>query len=68
MRIKNGKITEGVFGKSEISSVVQKTWFQYGSNETQNFIDDLQRMILQFLMRHGYTVSIKDTSYVRRSS
>lgn len=61
MKIKNGKITEGIFGKSEISSVVQKTWFQYGSNETQNFIDDLQRMILQFLMRYGYTVSIKDT-------
>ena len=61
MKIQNGQILDGVFGKSEIATIVQKTWFQYGSNETQSFIDDLQRMILQFLMRHGYTVGIKDT-------
>lgn len=61
MRIRNGMLTHGVLGKSDISAIIQKTWFQYGSYETQNFIDDLQRMILQFLMRHGFTVSIKDT-------
>ena len=61
MRIYNGLLTNGIFGKSEIAAIIQKTWFQYGSKETQNFIDDLQRMILQFLMRYGYTVGIKDT-------
>jgi len=61
MRIHNGQITDGVFGKPEIASIIQKTWFQYGSKETQNFIDDLQRMILQFLMRYGFTISIGDT-------
>lgn len=60
-RIKNGLITNGVFGKSEIDSIIQKTWFQIGNKETQNFIDDLQRMILHWLMRYGFTVSIKDT-------
>ncbi|BCS83028.1 DNA-directed RNA polymerase subunit 1 [Cotonvirus japonicus] len=60
-RIKNGDLLVGTLGKSEISKIIQKTWFQYGSQETQFFIDDLQRMILQFLMRYGYTVSIKDT-------
>lgn len=61
MRIVNGFITDGIFGKSEIAAIIQKTWFQYGSTETQNFIDDLQRMILQWLMRYGYTVSISNT-------
>lgn len=61
LRIRNGMITNGVFGKSEIAAIIQKTWFQSGSLQTQNFIDDLQRMILQWLMRYGYTVSIKDT-------
>lgn len=61
MRIINGLIMNGTFGKSEIAAIIQKTWFQYGSKETQNFIDDLQRMILQWLMRYGYTVGISDT-------
>ncbi|AEQ60694.1 DNA directed RNA polymerase (II) subunit 1 [Acanthamoeba castellanii mamavirus] len=61
LKIKNGELTDGTLGKSEISSILQRIWFQYGSKETQEFIDDAQRMILQFLMRYGYTVSIKDT-------
>lgn len=61
MKVQNGQVLDGTFGKSEIAAIIQKTWFQYGSNETQSFIDDLQRMILQFLMRYGYTVGIKDT-------
>lgn len=63
MRIINGLITDGVFGKSQIAEIIQKTWFQYGGRVTQNFIDDLQRMILQFLMRNGYTISIKDIAF-----
>lgn len=61
MRIYNGLITNGVFRKSEIATILQKTWFQYGSQITQNFLDNLQHMILQFLMIHGFTVGIKDT-------
>ena len=61
MRIYNGLIKSGTLNKGEIGSIIQKIWFQYGSKETQNFIDDLQRMILQFLMRQGYTIGIKDT-------
>ena len=60
MRIHNGMLTDGVLGKSDISTILQKTWFQYGSKETQEFIDDLQRMILQFLLRYGYTAGMKD--------
>ncbi|AVL94696.2 directed RNA polymerase (II) subunit 1 [Moumouvirus australiensis] len=60
LRIRNGQLLDGRLGKPEIGSILQKIWLQYGSKETQTFIDDCQRMILQFLMRYGYTVSIKD--------
>ncbi len=63
MRIQNGMLTTGLMAKPEIANIIQKTWFRYGSKETLNFIDDLQRMILQFLMRFGYTVSIKDAIF-----
>lgn len=61
IRIHNGQLMNGILGKSETGPIIQKLWLQYGSKETQVFMDDLQRMILQFLMRYGYTVSIKDT-------
>lgn len=61
IRIHNGVMKDGLWGKPQIAQIVQKSWFQYGSHVTQNFIDDLQKMILQFLMIEGFTVSIKDT-------
>jgi len=60
-RIHNGVITHGLMGKGIIQDIVQKIWFQTGSNATQVFIDDLQKMILQWLMRYGFTVGIQDT-------
>ena len=51
MRIHNGLITHGKFAKSEIQSVILKTWRQYGSNTTVNFVDDLQRMVLKWLFK-----------------
>lgn len=60
MRVHNGMITHGKFAKSGIQSIIEKTWRQYGSHKTLNFIDDLQRMILQWLMIHGFTTSIQD--------
>lgn len=61
IKIVNGQLLDGVINSSEIAAIIQKTWFQSGSNITRKFIDNLQRMILQFLMRYGYTVGIKDT-------
>jgi DNA-directed RNA polymerase II subunit RPB1 len=60
VRVSNGQITNGFFGKPEIKAIVQKTWFQYGSKVSVNFIDDLQRMVLQWLMRQGFTMGIKN--------
>uniref|UniRef100_A0A6C0LQ64 DNA-directed RNA polymerase n=1 Tax=viral metagenome TaxID=1070528 RepID=A0A6C0LQ64_9ZZZZ len=60
MRILNGYITDGQLGGSEITNILHKTWFQCGSRETTHFIDDLQRMILKWLIRYGFTVGIGD--------
>lgn len=62
-RIVNGMVTHGLLGKDEIKNIVKNSWFQVGSNATQIFIDDLQRMILQWLMRYGFTVSIRDVVF-----
>ncbi|MEM3062489.1 MAG: hypothetical protein QW303_02940 [Nitrososphaerota archaeon] len=60
IRIFNGMLTHGVLGKQDVANIIHKTWFQNGSRETLNFIDNLQRMTLQWLIRHGYTVGIQD--------
>jgi DNA-directed RNA polymerase II subunit RPB1 len=60
LRIINGLITDGTFATSEIGAILSRTWFQYGGTETVNFIDDVQRMMLAWLMRFGYTTSISN--------
>lgn len=61
MRIHNGLVTHGILGKSEMRAILQKIWFLYGSRETLTFIDDLQKVVLQWLMRYGFTISISNT-------
>jgi DNA-directed RNA polymerase II subunit RPB1 len=70
LRIQNGKLLDGNMARSEIANVIQKTWFSSGETSgeasgediTLSFIDDLQKTILLWLMRHGFTVSISDTA------
>lgn len=59
-RIHNGLISDGKFTKSENQLVIQKTWRQYGSKKTMNFMDNLQKMVLKWLLIHGFTTSIQD--------
>jgi DNA-directed RNA polymerase II subunit RPB1 len=65
MRILNGILLNGKIGKSMIgtskNNLIHKIWNQYDSDTTRKFIDDIQRMVLQWLMRGGFTVSISDT-------
>lgn len=60
LQIVNSEIKSGRFGKPAISNIVKKIWLHSGSVKTQNFIDDLQKMTLQWLIRFGYTISPKD--------
>jgi len=60
LKILNGVIQHGTIGKSEVKNILHKIWFNVGDKETVYFIDDLQRMLLQWLFRSGFSVGIKD--------
>lgn len=67
MNIRNGELLDGVINKSKIKQIIQKLWFQNGSNDTMNFVDDLQHIILQYLMIKGYTIGIKDMTVPKKA-
>ncbi len=63
-QIKNGELLEGVLDKSQLStsknSIIHYVWDKYGPTSTQKFIDDTQRLILNYLLNRGLTVGLKD--------
>jgi DNA-directed RNA polymerase II subunit RPB1 len=61
LSVVNGLIVDGILNSDAIASLVHNIWIGTDSESTKNFIDDMQRMTLQYLMIRGYTVSIQDT-------
>ena len=65
LQIINGKLISGYLNKSLLStsknSIIQFIWDKYGPNKTSNFIDDAQKLILNYLLLRGQTVGFKDT-------
>lgn len=63
-QIKNGELLEGLLDKSQLStkknSIIHYIWDKYGANHTQHFIDDTQRLVLNYLLNKGLTVSLGD--------
>ncbi len=64
-QIANGKLTTGYLDKSSLSfaknSIIHFIWDKYGPNKTRRFIDDSQRLVLNYLLLRGQTVGFKDT-------
>ncbi len=64
-QIKNGNLLKGILDKSQLStsknSIIHYIWDKYGPQETQDFINDTQRIILNYLMERGLTIGFKDT-------
>lgn len=64
VEIINGDIIKGHMQKSTIgpkkNSIVHQIWFEYNMEETQKFIDNAQRLVDNWLMSHGFTVSVGD--------
>jgi DNA-directed RNA polymerase II subunit RPB1 len=65
IEIINGKLIKGYLKKKSLSfeknSIIHFIWDKFGPNKTRKFIDDSQRLVLNFLLLHGQTVGIKDT-------
>lgn len=60
VRIVNGKLLQGLVSKQVTAAIVQRSWNDYGGQVTQQFIDDLQRLTLQYLMYDGCSMGISD--------
>jgi len=63
-QIKDGKLLTGLLDKSSLStaknSIIHFVWDKYGANKTRQFIDDVQKLVLNFLLQRGMTISFKD--------
>ncbi len=64
-QIKSGELIDGLLDKSQLStkknSIIHYIWDKYGPTHTQHFIDDTQRLVLNYLLNKGLTVGLKDT-------
>ena len=64
-KIIDGKIIIALLDKKLLSfsknSIIHFIWDKYGANKTRRFIDDSQRLILNYLLMNGQTIGFKDT-------
>jgi len=64
IQIKNGVIQGGKLDKSSLSSsknsIIHYIWDKYGADKTKTFIDDSQRLILEYILYEGFTIGAKD--------
>jgi len=63
-QIKDGNLLKGILNKELLSfqknSIIHFIWDKFGADKTKNFIDDTQRLILEYLMYNGFTIGFKD--------
>jgi|SaaInlV_150m_DNA_5_1039734.scaffolds.fasta_scaffold01900_3 DNA-directed RNA polymerase beta' subunit len=64
LTIKDGQIIKGTLNNASLSSqknsIIHYIWDKYGADKTRRFIDDSQRLILEYLMYQGVTIGPKD--------
>jgi len=57
----NGRLLKGKLNQKIVNGLILNTILdQFGNDVATNYIDNLQRIILQFLLSHGATVGLKD--------
>ena len=65
LQITNGKLLSGYLNDSALSfkknSIIHFIWDKYGPYKTKNFIDDAQRLVLNYLLIRGQSVGLGDT-------
>lgn len=63
-QIKDGNLLTGILDKTSLStaknSIIHFVWDKYGPNKTRRFIDDVQKLVLNFLLHKGMSISYKD--------
>ena len=62
INIKDGNLMSEKIGKSGLNStLISYIWEKYGAQETKEFIDNVQKLILNWLMLEGFSVGYGDT-------
>jgi DNA-directed RNA polymerase II subunit RPB1 len=65
INIKNGELIEGKLDNSQLStqknSIHHYIWDKYGATDTQQFIDNVQRLTINYLNNRGFSIGFKDT-------
>lgn len=64
VNVKNGEVLSGTLKKALVStkknSIIHYIWDKYGPIETQDFIDNTQRLILNYLYKKGISIGFGD--------
>ncbi len=62
--VKNGKLLEGTIDKAAVGAesgkILDKLEKEYGSHFTKQFLFRITKLSIEFLMTHGFTISISD--------
>ncbi len=62
INIKDGKLMSEKIGKAGLNStLISYIWEKYGAQETKDFIDNVQKLILNWLLQEGFSVGYGDT-------
>ena len=61
--INNGNLVKGTVSGSMLNGkIINFTWDRYGPQITKDFIDNSQRLIINFLLQDGFTVGLGDAT------
>ena len=63
-QIKDGSLVKGRLDKSQLASkknsIIHYVWDKYGADKTQKFIDNSQRLVLNYLLLRGLSIGFGD--------
>lgn len=58
--LKSGQISKAHIGSKKENSLIHLIWDEYGSDETQKFLNNIQRLANNFNLLNGFSVGMKD--------
>ena len=59
--INNGNIIDGIVEKGVIKSLIHQIWIKYNNTDTIEFMNKIQKLTIEYIFIHGFSVGILDT-------
>ena len=66
-KIKNGKLLNTIVNKKLNTNIVYNSWIKNDDTMTKNYIDNVQRLIINWILMVGFTVGLGDCYLNQRS-